>query len=365
MAESQNQERILNMRIAFYYESTTDTGGVNRVVTLIASGLVRRGYEVHLIGRYKSKTSLYDIAPGVVIHELYPEYISKYKTFFSEYRKLRRIVRENGIDVLVSTGGPFFLIARWIKGVRHFEWDHVSFWHGDKLTQLGRRWAARLAEKIIVLTDDNRDAFRQIKGCSASVVRIFNPRSYSPVSMPSDEKENLVLAVGYIGVQKGYDLLLQAWNKISADLQKDWKLLIVGEDRTQMLAGLQHYVKENGLQNVEFSPFRNDVPELMQRAKIYVNSSRWEGLPMVMLEAQAFGLPIIAFDCKTGPRDIVLPDTGILVAPEDITGFTEALERMMRDTNLQKSCAARALESSKRFDLQTILDQWEKVLQNR
>ena len=351
------------MKIAFYHESSNDKGGVNRVVSLIASGLARRGHEVHIISRYEGKSSLYALDERVKLHELYPKFVSKYKSLFSEYWKLKRIVREHHIDILVSAGGAFFLIAGWIKGVRHFEWDHTSYNHGDAVLQWGRRLAVRRAEKVIVLTEDNRKFFLSLKGCRAKVCRIFNPSTFQMENViPASQRENMVLAVGFIGKQKGYDLLVKAWSMLPCLLRDKWKLFIVGDDREKMLDELRRFCGAQGLNNVSFLGYRKDIPELMKRAAFYVMSSRWEGLPMVLIEAQAAGLPIVAFDCKTGPRDVVIPGSGLLASPEDISDLAVKIEKMMSNLSLRESCSQKALESSTRFELEKIIDCWETEL---
>lgn len=120
------------MIVAFYLESVGNTGGVNRVVSIIASKLAEKGYTVHIISRYEGKEALFELHKDVRLHELFPHFKSKYLTFGIEYIRLRKIVRDNHIDLLISAGATFFTIAHFIKGVRHFEWDHVSFCMGIK-----------------------------------------------------------------------------------------------------------------------------------------------------------------------------------------------------------------------------------------
>lgn len=349
------------MRIAFYLESTENTGGVNRVVSIIASELAGRGYEVHVISRYEGKSSLYEMDKNVVLHELYPHFVSKYKSFYGEYSRLKKIIHGNKIDILVSAGATFFMIACWIKGVRHFEWDHVSFWHGNYILRLCRRMAAKKAEKVIVLTEDNRKMFEAIKG-KAKVITLYNPSSFI-AEKRVDVHNQIVIAVGYIGEQKGFDLLLQAWKRLPSFLRKSWELWIVGKDEGQQ-DQLEDYMTRNQLENISFLGYRQDVAKLMGEASIYAMSSRWEGLPMVLIEAQTIGLPIVAFDCKTGPRDIVTPDSGILVKPGDIRAYSEALRYMMEHEQFRQACKEKAMMSSERFNRSVIIDQWESILNN-
>lgn len=348
------------MIIAFYLESVGNTGGVNKVVSIIASKLAERGHSVHIISRYEGKKALFELHKDVRLHELFPHFKSKYLTFCIEYVRLRKIVKSNRVDLLVSAGATFFTIAHSIKGVRHFEWDHVSFWHGDKMLQWGRKLAARKADKVIVLTNDNKIQFEKIKGCRAEVVRIFNPETFVPDTVSNVCSRNII-SVGYIGKQKGYDMLVQAWQLIPGQRKEGWTLRIAGGDEGE-LGSLQEYIAENGIEGIQFLGFRTDIKQLMAESAFYVMSSRWEGLPMVLIEAQVMGLPIVSFDCKTGPKDIVTEGTGILIPENDIQGMSCALERMMADMEFRKACQDNALEAARRFRVESITDQWMKVI---
>ncbi len=350
------------MIIAFYLESVENTGGVNKVVSIIASKLVEKGYTVHIISRYEGKKALFELHKDVQLHELFPHFKSKYLTLGLEYIRLRKIVKDNRIDLLISTGATFFTIAHFIKDVRHFEWDHVSFWHGNKVLQWGRKLAARKAEKVIVLTQDNKIQFEQIKGCRAEVVRIFNPETFVP-DMVSDINSKNIISVGYIGKQKGYDLLIKSWQLVPEKVKKDWRLQIAGGDEGD-LAFLKEYIAENKIEGIDFLGFRTDIKQLMAKSAFYVMSSRWEGLPMVLIEAQTLGLPIVSFDCKTGPKDIVTENTGILVKESNIQEMAVALERMMTNIEFRSMCQQNALKAAQRFKIELIVEQWIKVINN-
>lgn len=350
------------MIIAFYLESVGNTGGVNKVVSIIASKLAEKGYQVHIISRYEGKKALFELHKDVLLHELFPHFKSKYLTLGIEYIRLRHIVKSNHIDLLISTGATFFTIAHFIKGVRHFEWDHVSFWHGNKILKWGRKLAARKAEKVIVLTNDNKIQFEQIKGCRAEVIRIFNPETFVPDAVGNIDSKDII-SVGYIGKQKGYDLLVKSWQLIPESVKKSWTLQIAGGDEGD-LDFLQNYISQNEIEGIDFLGFRTDIKQLMVKSAFYVMSSRWEGLPMVLIEAQTLGLPIVSFDCKTGPKDIVTKNTGILVRENDIQGMADALERMMTDEEFRKICQENALKESRRFNAESIIEQWIKVINN-
>lgn len=93
-------------------------------------------------------------------------------------------------------------------------------------------------------------------------------------------------------------------------------------------------------------------------------SSRSEGLPMVLIESITCGLPIVAFDCETGPREIIQDnDCGILVENGNVEKLALNIERMILDTELRKEMSIKALEKSKKYELTYIMEKWEKIFQ--
>lgn len=350
------------MIIAFYLESIGRTGGVNRVVSVIASKLAEYGFEVHIISRYEGQKNLFPLNEKVVLHELFPNFKSKYFSFPGEFLKLKGIIRRNKIDVLISAGATFFAIAHFIKGVRHFEWDHVSFWHGNRVLKWCRKLAARKAEKVVVLTEDNKKQFENIPGSKAEVIKIFNPQTFQ-AKEKCDIAKKVVFSAGYIGEQKGYDLLIKSWEKIPEKSRLGWELHIAGGDEG-LLESLLSYIKENNITGIKFLGFRSDIKELILSSAIYVMSSRWEGLPMVLIEAQSLGMPIVSFNCKTGPKDIVIDGTGILVEDGNINSLAQALTTLMNDTALRSQYQSNALLAANRFDVDSIAKQWISILKS-
>lgn len=347
--------------IAFYYESSEATGGVNRVASHIASALADCGYRVHIISRYEGLKGRFTSDSRIVWHELFRTYHSKYFTWLLEIVRLRRLVQRERIDVLISAGGVFFALARFAQA-KHIEWDHVSFWHGNKLQQYCRVLAARKASAVVTLTKDNSEAYSAIEGCNAKVVTIHNP-AVTTASVVSNLSNKRVISVGFLARQKGYDLLLQAWSLLDVRLRSEWELWIAGGDEGDGTM-LERMIREHDMREVKLLGFRSDVGDLMAHSSIYVMSSRWEGMPMVLLEAQAYGLPVVSFDCKTGPAEVLSSDSGILVAPENPIALSEALAGLMRDEEHRHRMSESALRNIKRFSLNRIVQQWVQLIES-
>jgi len=124
---------------------------------------------------------------------------------------------------------------------------------------------------------------------------------------------------------------------------------------------LEAQVRDASLGSRVFLPGRvGNVGEWYARADLYVMSPRFEGFPNALVEAMAYGLPVVSFDCDTGPRDIIIHGVnGLLVPPENVVGLTEALEQLMGDAALRQCFAMRAVEVRERFSMMRIAAVWE------
>jgi glycosyltransferase involved in cell wall biosynthesis len=167
--------------------------------------------------------------------------------------------------------------------------------------------------------------------------------------------------VGRLVPQKGFDLLIPAF-AASAHRFPQWELVIVGDGPAR--AGLQAQIAAFGLTDRVFLPGRaGNIGAWYERAHAYVLPSRFEGMPNVLLEAMSHGLPVISFDCETGPGEIIRHGVdGLLVPPQDIKALAEAMAMLMGDDELRQQLGAGAVETRLRYALPTIEAQWRSLL---
>jgi glycosyltransferase involved in cell wall biosynthesis len=167
--------------------------------------------------------------------------------------------------------------------------------------------------------------YKQLCKRCCSIQVIPNPNSLdSPQVNDIKFREKTVLAVGRLSYQKGFDLLIEAWNKVGAH-EEGWKLQIVGSGEED--EKLYRLVKNLNLDSsLEFIPATKNIEQYYPKASFFVLSSRYEGYPLVLVEAMGFSLPCIAFDCKTGPREIIgNHKDGLLVETGNVTELAEQI----------------------------------------
>jgi glycosyltransferase involved in cell wall biosynthesis len=225
---------------------------------------------------------------------------------------------------------------------------------------LRRLIAARYPEldALVVLTRADGEEFSAALGAhGVPIVRI--PNATRDLGGPAPALENqLILAAGRLGNQKGFDLLIKAFAQVNAR-HPEWQLRICGsgphERRLRKLAarlGLGARVTLPGPASA--------LGEEMAEASMFVLSSRFEGFPLVLVEAMHKGLPVVSFDCPTGPGEVVEDRrNGILVAPQDVDGLAHGMLELIEDAELRRRCGAEAARTAAAYRMEVIGPQWD------
>lgn len=161
-------------------------------------------------------------------------------------------------------------------------------------------------------------------------------------------------AVGRLAWQKGYDVMLDAFAGAAARLPANWKLWILGTGprRDEIVAQAERL----GLaEQVSFLGHEENPYPAMAAADVFVHSARWEGSPVVLKEALALELPVVATASPGGQREILDGGRyGLLVEPDDADALADALVRIGGDERLRAELSSRALEGARRYDARTI-----------
>jgi glycosyltransferase involved in cell wall biosynthesis len=231
-----------------------------------------------------------------------------------------------------------------------------------------RRWVFPSADRVVVLTEESKTWMREHCDCSAvSVIpppfALPIPRT-EPMIMPDtvvSPERRMLLAVGRLHEAKGFDYLIGAFAQIAKDLP-EWDLVIVGEGDQRPL--LEKMVAQHALQGrVKLPGHAGNVRDWYQRADLYVLSSRFEGFPMVLVEAMAAGVAVVSYDCDTGPRDIIRhEENGLLVRPVgDPAALAQSLARLMHSDVERAAIAARATGVAQTFAFDKTVAMWSDV----
>jgi glycosyltransferase involved in cell wall biosynthesis len=216
-------------------------------------------------------------------------------------------------------------------------------------------------DALVVLTEQDRAAYARLIGDGLPLYRI--PNTVRPLpGAKADLSAKTVYAAGRLRYQKGFDLLIPAWAR-AARAHPDWRLRLRGSGRLE--SRLKELIAEHGLDgSVTLEGPAEDIGSDMAQASVFVLSSRFEGFPLILLEAMSKGMGVVAFDCPTGPADIVEDHAnGLLVPHEDVEGLARAIEEMVADEDLRRRTAAAAVDTAQDYTIEAIGPLWLELLE--
>ncbi|MCO8102778.1 glycosyltransferase family 4 protein [Acinetobacter indicus] len=354
-------------KICFLIGNLNNSGGTERVTTLIANALAEKKYQVSILSLAGGKQSFFELEPDIKTYSLYAEKISFKKNFLGVVWRIRQFVTQYQIDTLVvvdSISCVFTVPALFGLKVKHICWEHFNFKNnnGVKFRDYGRKLAAKYCDYIVTLTQRDKELWEKgLNKINAKIVAIANPVPYEDIeNIPSLEYKT-VLTVGRLTHVKGFDLLITAWARVAQQVP-DWKIVIVGSGEDELM--LKQMAKDLGVDDsVIFAGQQKNMDRFYRQASFFCMSSRFEGLPMVLLEAQSYGLPIVAFDCDTGPKELVNSHNGWLVEPESIEKLSMTLLKAIDlDDRLYNTKVRESLLNIKNFSIESTIKFWEKVI---
>ncbi|ELV7529230.1 glycosyltransferase family 4 protein [Edwardsiella ictaluri] len=354
--------------ICFFIGDISLSGGTERVASVLANFLVDNGFDVSILSLQCGQKSFFHLNEKIKTYGLFDKPGRGLFRFPMTVLCLRSFIKKNNIDVLISVESMlsiYSIPALLYLNRRNICWEHFNYKIdlGKKVRRLARILASFFADDIVTLTDRDKRFWIDHLHCKAKVVRIYNPVPFL-ISEKNNKKQKLMLAVGRLNHQKGFDLLLQAW-AIFFRKHNDWILRIVGSGEDEL------YLKDiccslNICDSVEFHGNTKDIVEYYSSSAFYVMTSRFEGFPMVLLEAQEAGLPIISFDCDTGPDEIIINNQcGWLVSHYDINEFADKLEcavTVYNDNEKYNRAVFSSTENAKKYHLDNIGKQWVELL---
>ena len=394
---AENKQKM--KKLCFLVDSIFTIGGVQRVTAVIAEALAN-DYDVTIVTFDRSEKkdlSMYQLADYPIKYQFvsYPDIsptknkrckaysylyrkmlpkcrltsdIYAHSSFPQERRKaLIKVLQEGEYDAVIGVHAFLAMRLATIKKelghTKTIGWIHNSF---DALlkegspylgTELKYHYGRQLQklDEIVVLYQQDAEMYQKSFGFRPSA--IYNPLTLKP-GQRSDGQQKKFLAVGRFSPKhKGFDLLIQAF-ALFANNNKEWQLDIVGDGPEKDL--LAQMITTNDLEaRIQLHPFTNEIQTYYSSASIYVLSSRWEGMPLVLVEAMSHGLPVIASDIPTCQE--VLGDFGLFFKNEDIQELAQRLDDATHLDWQKKS--DEAINIAQRFDINEITGQWKRLLE--
>ena len=351
------------------------SGGAERVTANLANYWASKGWEITIVTLARQELDFYELHSAVkrISLDLAGDSVTVMAGLRHNIRRviaLRGVLRQIQPDIalgMMSTANVLLALASLgLSGLRTIGSEHI---HPPELP-LGylwdtlRRYTYRLLNAVTALTSDSKDWIENNTNARKISV-IPNAVSYpllaqEPRIIPKASERKKLLAVGRLNEQKGFDLLIESFFNLSAKYP-DWDLIILGEG--SLRPALEKQIRNLGLENRIFLQGRvGNLGEWYESADLFVMSSRFEGFGNTLVEAMAYGLPAVSFDCDTGPRDIIRHELdGLLVPSGDVIALTATLDKMMSNDTLRLRLAERAIEVRERFSMEKITRLWEQL----
>ncbi len=352
------------MKIAFFSGDMTRCGGTERVLSLIANGLVARNHEVVIFSLCGKGPSFFKLEERVNVRWIGSKGLQT--DILSNLKKLTRFMKEEKPDFLIDVDIILCFYSLLLKirfpHTHWISWEHFNFYTrftvNKNLRKVARFLVSKFSECLVVLSDEDKGYYQQNMKLRCQIKRIYNPTPFENV-LEKTEEEKTVIAVGRLTKIKGYDMLLKSWKPVEKK-HRDWKLQILGNGEEE--ENLKAEAERLGLKNVDFTGRVEDVTPYLRKAAIFVLTSRNEGFVMALLEAGAYSLPAVAFTCKAGVKEAIEDGVnGCYVKPNDIKSFARKLDYLISDNEKRAEMGKKAGEMIKRFSSDVILDEWEKL----
>lgn len=366
------------MKIIYCIAGTYNSGGMERVLANKANYLSKHGYEVIIITTdQRGQQPFFTLDERILCYDLNVNYeTNNGKTFLNKIihypfkqwnhrKRLSELLGELKADVVISMfcndasflwkikDGSRKVLEIHFSRYKRLQYGRKGLW---KIVDQWRSWMdesiVKRYDRFVALTHEDKTYW----GDLSNIIVIPNALTFS-ITQPALLDHKRAIAIGRYSYQKGFDYLIDAWAIVN-HFHPEWTLDIIGDG--EWLNRLQHQIDEHKLNHsVRLKSPTSHIEQEYKAASLLVMSSRYEGLPMVLLEAQSFGLPIVSFACKCGPKDILTDGKdGFLVSEKNIPMLADRILALIEDEGLRKRMGANAYTHSKYFSEERIMKQW-------
>ena len=293
-----------------------------------------------------------------------------YSSYPSELRNaLLTELQQGKYDVIIGVHAPLAARLATLKnklaGVKLIGWLHNSYealFGNDSHYYIGAKrrrhyiYQFRKLNDVVVLCKDDANRFNECDKHFTPTV-IYNPLTLKQGEAATGNSKKFLTIGRFTPLHKGIDLLIEAFNLI-AKKNNEWHLDIVGEGAEE--STFRRLIKEHQLEGrITIHPFTNQIQDYYSHAQIYVLSSRWEGMPLVLVEAMAHGLPIISSDLPVSKE--IMGNFGLYFKNGDVEDLAQRMEEATHIDWQAKSKEAIAI--AQQFDIKNIITQWKQLIE--
>lgn len=366
------------MKIVYTLPSTAKVGGLERIVLAKANWLANNGYEIIIVTiNQNGQPPIYAIDSRIKCIDLGLNFLWDSKNILRkalsrpkmtrEYKKrLQEILLQEQPDITIMTGNDVgYDIKEGSKKISEFHNARGYLFVGRNksiikyIVNLYLMWRKKYHSKkfdafVCLTQEDKEDWGKDMK--NIHVIPNFIKHDYPLSSLQNKQ----AIAVGRLVQIKRFDLLISAW-KYVYKVYPDWTLKIYGDG--PLKEELQRIIVEKGLQDVvSLCGNTNEIMRKYAESSVIVSTSASEGFHMGLLEAMTCGVPVVSFDCKCGPKELVCNgESGFLVQHGNVKELAERIMQIIGDEELRKKMGRSAYKMSWRYDETVVMQKWENL----
>lgn len=358
--------------VGFFLSSVQDMGGAVRVAISLANRLCTE-YRVVIVERTAHQSVAFPLDERVEVVSLETD-AKRFREQFAQVRKpLTRMLKEKRIDVLLGIcveESALAILPCKATRTRLVFCDHGALINqlDDQSTTFLRGVCARFCDRTVVLTKQSAQDYQRLLRIPARTLKVIpnwvsNELLREAPSCAVDAKR--ILWAGRLDHEKGIDHLLEIARRVMPD-HPDWVWDIWG---TAVLDGNDSFDLEKELERANLSAQvrlrgrYERTQDVFPRYALATLTSYREGLPVFLLEAMAYGLPLLSFDVDTGPRDLIMPGVnGFLAEPFDYDTYAARMEQLMDDIELRRAFSASSRRAAKAYGEDAVYPQWTSLI---
>ena len=364
-------------------------GGEERVLLSVLKNLVELNYDVDLLITWNhGENNLFEneIPEKVNYKFLFDNYNGKNKLIKEIYRirakatylkKVEKIIKEKKYDIVIDYSSNLLKYNNLNIKVPVFAWIHFSLTFGEKLSadkieKYKKQY--KKYDKILAICDTMRDEFVEILGMEKNKVElVYNPIDLEAIRKKAETiykkyenylKQDYFLQVSRLTEQKQPEHLVDIYYKLKQQGIKE-KLYFIGNGEKIEL--IKQKIREYNLENdvVLLGQIENPYP-FFKNAKLFVHTAKYEGLPTVLLESLTLGTPVVAYDCPTGPKDILGQNSeyGKLIQLNDKDTFVEKIYELMNKNEKYENYRKLSLVRANDFSMESNKAKLKELIEN-
>lgn len=362
-------------RIGFFLSNIGSKGGAERTFSIIANKL-SDFYDVMAVSYYYSPSSAYNLNNKIKVEcILDKDELQRERCILKPkyMKKIRQLARKLDSAIIVSSASALGILAMLgLKNLKIITWEQTSL--ANMMYMTSKRKFCQLisiafSDVFLCLSKENvKIAQNKYRFFAPKITYIYNAidEDILALNKTCDVSKKRIITLARVDRVKGLDLLLEVARIVLKNFP-DWEWNVYGQkdDKQYWMEIKDKLKKYGGIDGLHFHAPVDDVVPVLKNSSIYVMTSRYEGLPMSLLEAKALKLPLIAFDCMTGPSEIIQDGiNGNLIKCYDVVDMSKSINALIENEWMRIQYSNHAYDNVQKFKEMNIINNWKKLLDN-